>query len=143
MVYRGARQNGAVLGVLVAAGIVGVFAGLAANWQPALRFGEAAAALGAAYAAFEILLAPAHGLPVYSAAIGGALLAPRLIYRLQSVEAQPGWFLLGNALAQLLLFAAFSLAAWRFADPLGWPRTRRVLAGAALACALVWFGLQL
>jgi hypothetical protein len=132
-----------LLGTLLAAEIGATLLLRAAGWEPALRFGEAAAALGAAYAASEVLLAPSHGLPLHAAAIGGALLAPRLVYRMASANAAPGWFLAGNSAAQLLLFTALALLSWRWVEKLGWPRTRRVLAGAVIACALVWFALQM
>lgn len=107
------------------------------------RFIEAAAALTIAYLAFEIILLPKSGLRWLVVAVLGLFHGAYFSVFLTESGFHAGTFLIGVAIAELLLIALFAFVIGRLAR---WTWTRRVVPVAAsvlLAVGVVWFFIRL
>jgi hypothetical protein len=113
---------------LIAAFAAGLTAGAASNWRPDPRFAEAAAAVGIAYLAVEILFVPQGGWRWLIAAILGVFQG---LYLALFITGETIFFLTGAVLTASLLCAIAGLLM------LG--RVHRLAAVIPLAAGLFWF----
>jgi len=107
------------------------------------RFIEAAAALTIAYLAFEIILLPKSGMRWLVVAVLGLFHGAYFSVFLAESGFHAGTFLIGVAIAEVLLIALFAFVIGRLAH---WGWTRRVVPVAAtllLAVGVVWFFIRL
>ena len=113
------------------------------NWQPPVRFVEAAMALSIAYLAVEVLFLPQGGMRWLIAGILGGFFGLSLYLVLAASDFWAGYFLGGVALAQTALVGLFSLALVLFRRR--WPLTRlvQVCEGLLLLTGMAWFFLRL
>jgi hypothetical protein len=113
------------------------------SWQPAPRFIEAAAALTIAYLAVEILLLPDAGQRWLVVGVLGVFHGLYIGHFIGGSGYAAAYVLVGVALAEIALAAAFALAFFRLARMLAALRPVPVSAGLLLVVGMAWFFVRL
>jgi hypothetical protein len=137
------RAGARLMALLPISQVAAVVAFQRFGWNPALRFGEAAVAVAAAYIAFEVVLAPPRALRWWIWVLAGVFAGVRLAALLNLTESATPWYLGGAVAAQLFLLCAVAGAAWLLRKVLQRPALVRLAACLLIAAAMLWFALQL
>ncbi|MEK7409513.1 MAG: HupE/UreJ family protein [Acidobacteriota bacterium] len=139
---RSRRELAALAAMFLAGESISCLAVLAAGWQPAPRFVEAAAALTIAYLAVEILLLPRAGQRWLVLGVLGAFHGLYFALFVRTSEYHAAYVLGGAALAGAALIALFAMVFARLRTLLAALRPVQVSAAALLVVGLGWFFLR-
>ena len=138
------RRELLLLAIAFLAGDIGtaLLAGIL-NWQPPVRFVEAAMALSIAYLSVEILFLPEAGMRWLIAGILGGFHGLSLYLVLAGSGFHPTYVLTGAAIAEITVIAVLGFGLWMLQRR--WVITNLVRTGAALLLifGMTWFVLRL
>ncbi len=113
------------------------------NWQPAVRFVEAAAGLTIAYLALEILVLPKAGMRWLIVTVLGAFHGLYFVLFVRTTGYRPVFVWSGAVSAEIAVIAGCALVMSYLARKLASLRVVPVFASILLVSGLVWFGLRL
>jgi len=140
---RGRRELLLLVAMFLAGEIAAAMLAGALQWQPPVRFVEAAMALSVAYLAVEILFLPAAGGRWLIAGVLGGFHGLALYLVLAGSGFRPAYVLGGAAASELAVMAVIAILLWvvqRY-----WPIARlvQVCASLLLVCGMAWFSMRL
>jgi HupE / UreJ protein len=140
---RGRRELLLLAAMFLAGEIAAALLAGSLNWQPPVRFVEAAMALSVAYLAVEILFLPEAGGRSLIAGVLGGFHGLSLYLVLAGGGFRPAYVLAGAAISELAVIAALGFALWMLKRR--WVITRMVQASAGLLLVfgMTWFFLRM
>jgi hypothetical protein len=140
---RGRREMLLLTIMFLAGEIAASLLAAAMQWQPPVRFVEAAMALSIAYLAVEILFLPEAGMRWLIAGILGGFHGLSLYLVLAGSGFRPAYVLGGAVIAEIVVIAALALTLWMLQRR--WVVVRLVRASAALLLVfgMTWFFLRI
>lgn len=140
---RSRKELGALAGMFLAGQVASTLVVPLTEWNPPVRFVEAATALTVAYMAAEILLLPKAGSRWAVAGVLGGFHGLYFAHFLRASGYSAGWVMAGSAAAQALLLLLLALLFHRAARWLAGYRPVPVAASCLFAAGAVWFIMRL